>query len=217
MSQQIGQRIKQWRELRGWNQEDLARRCNVSKSYIGKLERGEEGYTNPTIETVEAIAQGLKIHPNELLYAGDLNSKESTDSPVKEKSKKIKARLVPVVEETVLEGLNNLSDFTFLSKHAEEWWEAYTKDPHAFYVRIKSLVEGEIKSGDLILIEPNVSLEQGCKILFKNEDKKISIRLYYKEEGRVRLQPLNPENPPSYFKDLKRLNIYRITGKFTKL
>ena len=46
-------KLKSLRELRGWTQEDLARRLKVTRSTIGNYERG---YRMPTFEHLEAIA-----------------------------------------------------------------------------------------------------------------------------------------------------------------
>lgn len=64
----IGERIKKLREAKGWSQEDLAQACNMTGSYIGSLERGYERYTNPTIASITAIADALKVHPSVILY-----------------------------------------------------------------------------------------------------------------------------------------------------
>lgn len=55
----IGQRVKNYRENKGMSQEGLARAAEVSVSFIGKLERGEESAQNPTLSTLLAIAKAL--------------------------------------------------------------------------------------------------------------------------------------------------------------
>ena len=46
-------KLKSLRELRGWTQEDLARRLKVTRSTVGNYELG---YRTPTFEHLEAIA-----------------------------------------------------------------------------------------------------------------------------------------------------------------
>lgn len=54
----IGKRIRQKREERGWSQEQLAIEADIDNSHLGKLERGEG---NPTLKLVFRIAQALEI------------------------------------------------------------------------------------------------------------------------------------------------------------
>lgn len=55
---EIGKRIRQKREDRGWSQERLAIEADIDNSHLGKLERGEG---NPTVKLVFRIAQALEI------------------------------------------------------------------------------------------------------------------------------------------------------------
>jgi transcriptional regulator with XRE-family HTH domain len=66
LHKQIGRRIRELREKKGLSQEALAGVCNLHRTYIGLIERGER---NLSISTVEVIAQGLAIPPSDL-FAG---------------------------------------------------------------------------------------------------------------------------------------------------
>lgn len=59
----MGKRIREKREERGWSQERLAIEANIDNSHLGKLERGEG---NPTVKLVFRIAQALEIDFQEL-------------------------------------------------------------------------------------------------------------------------------------------------------
>lgn len=50
--------IKRAREARGWGQSELAAACNLSASTVSRIERGT---ANPTISTVETIAECLGL------------------------------------------------------------------------------------------------------------------------------------------------------------
>ena len=56
--------IKQWREHRGLNQEQLAERLEMTQSHLSMLENGKRGYTQ---ETLEAVAHALQTDPASLL------------------------------------------------------------------------------------------------------------------------------------------------------
>ena len=47
-----------------WTQEQLAERADMNASYLGFVERGDNV---PTLTIIIQIAQGLSVHPAELL------------------------------------------------------------------------------------------------------------------------------------------------------
>ena len=61
----LGARIKVIREERGLSLSDLARSCEVTKGYLSQLEHGKA--TNPSVEAVKKIAQGLGVSLSDLL------------------------------------------------------------------------------------------------------------------------------------------------------
>lgn len=61
---QVGLQIKRLREERNLTQEDLANDCNIPKSQIGRIERGE---INTTIRTLHKISKALQIEPIKLM------------------------------------------------------------------------------------------------------------------------------------------------------
>jgi transcriptional regulator with XRE-family HTH domain len=60
----FGQRIVELRKLKGIPQEELAFRCNIQRSYMGVIERGEKSVT---LNTIEKIAKGLEVPIQELI------------------------------------------------------------------------------------------------------------------------------------------------------
>ncbi|MHB1651856.1 MAG: helix-turn-helix domain-containing protein [Desulfitobacteriaceae bacterium] len=60
----VGQNIKYYRQVKGFTQEDLAEKVDVSGSYIGYLERGKKC---PSLELLGKIAESLYIEPALLL------------------------------------------------------------------------------------------------------------------------------------------------------
>ena len=59
----LGKRIASLRIGANLSQEKFAERCNVHRTYIGAIERGEK---SPTLVTIEKIARGLNISISEL-------------------------------------------------------------------------------------------------------------------------------------------------------
>lgn len=60
----FGQRVVELRKLKGIPQDELAYRCNIQRSYMGVIERGEKSVT---LNTIEKIARGLEISIIELM------------------------------------------------------------------------------------------------------------------------------------------------------
>jgi transcriptional regulator with XRE-family HTH domain len=54
----VGKQIQKLRELKGISQQDLAAKCNFEKSNLSRLEAGR---VNPTLSTLEKVANALDI------------------------------------------------------------------------------------------------------------------------------------------------------------
>ena len=61
---QFGQLVRKYRKERNMSQEQLALLCNMDRSYLGRIERGE---VNPTLEKIYEIAEKLEVNPINLL------------------------------------------------------------------------------------------------------------------------------------------------------
>lgn len=60
----FGQSVRRLREEVGYSQEKLAERANLSRSYIGEVERGE---VVPSLLTLGKIAEALELRLSELI------------------------------------------------------------------------------------------------------------------------------------------------------
>jgi transcriptional regulator with XRE-family HTH domain len=69
----VGQRIRNLRKIQGLTQEELGERVQQPQSYIGAIERGEK---NISLETLERIANALKVRVEELIKSGSVTEKE---------------------------------------------------------------------------------------------------------------------------------------------
>ena len=59
----FGKRIVAIRHAQGLSQEALSLRCNINRTYMGELERGEK---SPSLVTIAKIAKGLDITKHQL-------------------------------------------------------------------------------------------------------------------------------------------------------
>jgi len=67
--QEVGGVIRRRREDIGLSQEELGHLCDLHRTYIGSVERGER---NLTLSSLLAIAQALQLAPHELLRRAKL-------------------------------------------------------------------------------------------------------------------------------------------------
>ncbi|MBN2019980.1 MAG: helix-turn-helix transcriptional regulator [Sedimentisphaerales bacterium] len=70
--QRLGKTIRAARKARGWSQEEFAYRCDLDRSYIGGIERGER---NISILTLCKIAKALGLNVNSLVKGLPLEGK----------------------------------------------------------------------------------------------------------------------------------------------
>ncbi len=61
---QLGALLRSERESRGWTLEQIAKRLNVTKGYVSRLEGGK---ARPAVRMIEALAKTLQIDPNPIL------------------------------------------------------------------------------------------------------------------------------------------------------
>ncbi len=71
---QIGAKIAYYRTLRQMTQADLAKRVNLSRSTLGRIERGKYNQGVP-ISTLLDIAEGLRIELSALVTFSDEEKK----------------------------------------------------------------------------------------------------------------------------------------------
>jgi transcriptional regulator with XRE-family HTH domain len=60
---QFGERIRLYRQMRGWDLDDLATRLNKSLATLSRIETGKQ---NLTMVDIVAIAEALEVSPRDL-------------------------------------------------------------------------------------------------------------------------------------------------------
>ncbi|MHB1765548.1 MAG: helix-turn-helix domain-containing protein [Gammaproteobacteria bacterium] len=61
---QFGARVRQLRLSKGFSQESFAAKCDLDRTYIGGIERGER---NVALRNIESIAKALDMTLSELM------------------------------------------------------------------------------------------------------------------------------------------------------
>jgi repressor LexA len=80
-------------------------------------------------------------------------------------------------------------------------------DAYVLRVRGDSMVEAHIADGDFVVIRPQQTARDGDIVVAQVEENAVTLKRFFKEKNRVRLQPANPEYPPQFYPDV------RIQGK----
>jgi len=60
----LGMRLKKLRTARGMSQDALAKKANITREYVNKLEAGRY---DPTVSVVQRLAKALKVSVAELV------------------------------------------------------------------------------------------------------------------------------------------------------
>lgn len=71
---EFGVRVRQLRKARGYSQEEFAHECELHRTYMGGVERGER---NISLENIYKIAQALSISLAELFIGLEKGSKQN--------------------------------------------------------------------------------------------------------------------------------------------
>lgn len=76
----LGRRIRDIRKAKGWTQEELGSRADISYKFIGEIERGQQ---NPSFDTLVKIADALEVELYELLrFEEGIPSRKELESGV---------------------------------------------------------------------------------------------------------------------------------------
>ena len=151
----------------------------------------DEGF----LERRAARSRAIRLTPKAALQLG-LSSELTPQSMVRE------AHLLTVVGEIAAGGpieayptadeLVAIPDFL-----------APTGDAYLLRVRGDSMVEALIADGDYVVIRPQDTARNGDIIVAQVEENAVTLKRFFREGGRIRLQPANPAYPPQYYDSVR--------------
>lgn len=77
--------------------------------------------------------------------------------------------------------------------------------PGTFVLRVKgdSMIEAHIADGDFVICRSTGTAERGQMVVALNGEDEATLKYWYPERHRVRLQPANREMPPIYVKNVR--------------
>ncbi len=77
MNVQIGSKIRRLRENKGFSQEEMAERLQISRSAYSRIESGE---TNSWVNHIEKLCENLDIRPEDFFINSDNNINTNQDN-----------------------------------------------------------------------------------------------------------------------------------------
>jgi len=72
------------------------------------------------------------------------------------------------------------------------------KECYLLRVKGNSMIEDNIQEGDYVIVEPRKTAENGEIVIAVINDNEATLKRFYKEKGRIRLQPANSDMDPIY-------------------
>jgi len=76
-------------------------------------------------------------------------------------------------------------------------------DSYVLRVRGKSMIDALIDDGDYVVVQPQATARDGDIVVALLEDNGVTLKRFYREENRIRLQPANAEMEPIYATDVQ--------------
>jgi repressor LexA len=72
------------------------------------------------------------------------------------------------------------------------------EDSYVLRVRGKSMIDALIDDGDFVIVQPQATARDGDIVVALLEDNGVTLKRYFREKERIRLQPANAEMEPIY-------------------
>lgn len=202
---EIGERIKEARELRRLTQEQLGNALGMNKSTIQRYETGQ--ISKIKIPVLESIAKALNVNPNWLAL-------KSEDMTIKKYPYEIKNIIpLPKTKKVPLVGTIACGTPTTAVENIEDYIDM-SEDIHAdFALRCKgdSMINARIFDGDIVYIrqQPDVDNGEIAAVLIDDE---ATLKRVFKHKDSLELRAENPTFPPLYYEG-SELETIRILGK----
>ncbi len=76
-------------------------------------------------------------------------------------------------------------------------------DSYVLRVRGKSMIDALIDDGDYVVVQPQATAVDGDIVVALLEDNGVTLKRFYREKDRIRLQPANAEMEPIYASDVQ--------------
>lgn len=195
----IGEKIKLLRHLKGFRQEDLAKKTGLTQSYISNIEKGAE----PSIKTLSKIANALGMTLQELI---SWTPEKETKETLRRRIERLEALLLASKEIAVIPVYNRVNAGFPDAIPDPEYIEGHIfvpgikeKDAFGFIVEGNSM-EPTLHEGDIIVVSRYKTPTKKDIVFVVLKDGSVTVKRYSPTNGQVVLIPDNPEYDPMIYK-----------------
>jgi len=194
----IGEFIKKKRQEKNLSLRELAKKANLSHTYIARLEQNK---LRPTFEKLQIILEALNVSIKEFFGI-------DRSMPLK------KERLIPIISWVQAGSWHEVCD-VFPPGQADEWILTDLIGENMFALIVKGdSMEPEFVEGDIIIVNPHIEPKPGNYVIVKNEDNSEATFKQLDKYGDILiLHPLNPKYPDI---ELTPRHKVRIIGKLVE-
>ena len=144
-------------------------------------------------------SRALRLKPAAMLANG-VSSDVLSGSPESD------ARAIPVIGEIAAGGPIEAYQETAETVSVPDMINT-SSDTYVLRVRGDSMVDAHIMDGDLVVIREQQTARDGDIVVAQVEENAVTLKRFFKERDRVRLQPANEQYEPQFYEDV------RIQGK----
>ena len=158
-------KIREFRALRGWTQDDLAKRSGVNRGSLASIETGKAA--NPSVDIFLKLARAFNIRPEELYQAAGYIKDNRTIRPIKETSEDILERLrlahpvsIPVYTEFPFYSSDGVEPVEYVFRSRTD----NPKNVEGYLIRDDSLPPTIIKD-DIVIVDRDAPIYNGDIVL----------------------------------------------------
>ena len=158
----LGAKIKELRSLRGWTQNELAKRSGVDRATLASIESGKAKH--PTTANLLKLARGFNIRPEELYQAAGytdgtkgLFQRQETPDEILERLKLAQPVAIPVFTDFPFHAGRPVNPEFHIYRSRPE---IATREIEGYLVRGHCL-EPTIQDNDIIIVDRETAIENG--------------------------------------------------------
>lgn len=206
-----GKKIRDLRESLGHS---LRKFCEVAAipgllySNLSAIERGSSKR-----KLTVAMIQGFLSKYGDRISFDDLMG---TAASKQGQTVKSNTRLIPVLNEVAAGEYLLSGDMDYPPGISDEYAPDVSRDPCAFFLKVKgwSMIGGDIRPGDLVLVEPSIQQVETGNIVVAIGPEGCTIKKFRKTDGNILLMPMNPEFDPLVISSeaAEGFRFYRVTA-----
>ncbi len=151
------------------------------------------------LERGASSSRALKLTPSASIRAG-------SNGPMSAPVSNFESHSLPVIGEIAaggpIEAYQDASETLTVPEALSSNGDAYV-----LKVRGDSMIDAHITDGDFVVIKPQQTARDGDIVVAQVEDNGVTLKRFFKEKNRIRLQPANASYEPMFYDDV------RIQGK----